>query len=166
MPNSREAPQTRVPSKCPNRWRYGERLAKEAFWLPASGGLNKDSIKAIMPAVAFHVWQSMSLHSWCRQGPHKPSSYDTFTSTLFGAELPQAKKKSYVYACRITSVTADSLQPCRLWPAKLLCQRGGSSGKNTGVYGPVLVAIHFYSTTFPAALTANSPEYLVLPEPL
>ena len=73
---------------------------------------------------------------------------------------------SCVFACWVTLVVSNSLQPCRLWPAKLLCQRGGSSGKNTGVYGPVLVAIHFYSTTFPAALTANSPEYLVLPEPL
>ena len=43
---------------------------------------------------------------------------------------------------------------------------GGSSSKNTGVYWPILVALPFYSTTFPAALAANSPEYLVLPEPL
>ena len=30
----------------------------------------------------------------------------------------------------------------------------------------LVVAIPFYSTIFPAALAANSPEYLVLPEPL
>ena len=30
----------------------------------------------------------------------------------------------------------------RLWPARLLCQ-GGSPGKNTGVYWPILVAIPF-----------------------
>ena len=34
------------------------------------------------------------------------------------------------------------------------------------MYWPILVAIPFWSTIFPAALTANSPEYLVLPEPL
>ena len=38
---------------------------------------------------------------------------------------------------------APSLQPCRLQPARLLCQRGGSPGKNTGVYWPILVAIPF-----------------------
>ena len=31
VPNSREGPQTRGPSKCLNEWSYGERLAKEAF---------------------------------------------------------------------------------------------------------------------------------------
>ena len=30
-PNNREGPQAREPSKCLNRWNYGERLAKEAF---------------------------------------------------------------------------------------------------------------------------------------
>ena len=43
---------------------------------------------------------------------------------------------------------------------------GGSPGKNTGVYWPILVAIPFKSTIFSASLAANSPEYLVLPEPL
>ena len=44
---------------------------------------------------------------------------------------------------------------------------GGSPGKNTGAYCPILVAIPFWSTLFPAALAAtNPPEYLVLPETL
>jgi len=30
-PNNRVGPQARKPSKCLNRWSYGERLAKEAF---------------------------------------------------------------------------------------------------------------------------------------
>ena len=34
------------------------------------------------------------------------------------------KKMSHVYACRVTSVVSDSLRPCRLWPARLLCQGG------------------------------------------
>ena len=45
-------------------------------------------------------------------------------------------------------------------------REGGSPGKNIGTYWPILVAIPYYSTLFPAALAANSPEYLVLPEPL
>ena len=44
------------------------------------------------------------------------------------------------------------------------CQGGGSPGKYTGTYWPVLVAIVFQSTIFPAAPAANSPDYLVLPE--
>ena len=45
-------------------------------------------------------------------------------------------------------------------------REGGSPGKNTGAYWPILFAIPFWSTIFPAHLTANSPEYLLLPEPL
>ena len=41
---------------------------------------------------------------------------------------------------------------------------GGSPEKNIWVYWPILVAISFYSTIFPAALATNSLEYLVLPE--
>ena len=53
-----------------------------------------------------------------------------------------------------------------LWTMACQVSPGGSPGKNTGVYWTLLVAIPFYSTIFPAALAANSPEYLVLPEPL
>ena len=53
----------------------------------------------------------------------------------------QKKYKSCVYACRVASVQSDSLRPCRLRPARLLCQSGGSPGKNTGAYWPILVTI-------------------------
>ena len=52
------------------------------------------------------------------------------------------QNKSCIYAHRITSVVSDSLQRCRLWPARLLYQ-GGSPGKNPGAHGPILVAIPF-----------------------
>ena len=42
----------------------------------------------------------------------------------------------------------------------------GFPGKNTGAYWPILVAIPIENTVFPAALGADSPEYLVLPESL
>ena len=51
------------------------------------------------------------------------------------------KKKSCIYAHRVALVMSDPLQPCEMWPARHLCQRGGSPGKNTGVYWPILVAI-------------------------
>ena len=74
--------------------------------------------------------------------------------------------KFCIYAHRVASVVSDCLRSCRLWPARLLCQRGDSPGKNTGASWPILVAIVFQTTIFPATLAANSPEYLVLPEPL
>ena len=44
---------------------------------------------------------------------------------------------------------------------------GHSPGKNTRVYWPLLVSIPFFrSTIFPAALVADSSEYLVLPQTL
>ena len=51
-------------------------------------------------------------------------------STLTGAELPQAKKS--LAPIRTGSLRSClTLQPCRLWPARLLCQgREGSPGKN------------------------------------
>ena len=49
-PNNREGPQGREPSKCLNGQSYGERLAKEAFWSPATRGSKKDSDRAITPA--------------------------------------------------------------------------------------------------------------------
>ena len=45
-------------------------------------------------------------------------------------------------------------------------REGGFPGKNTGTHWPILVAISFQSSIFPAALAANSPEYLVLPKSL
>ena len=108
----------------------------------------------------------MSLNNWHCQGPREPSSCAIFTINSHWAELPQAKKKTCIYAPRVTSGVSSSLQPCRLWPTRLLCQKMGSPGKNTGAYWPILVAIPFQSTIFPAALAANSPEYLVQPEPL
>ena len=86
-------------------------------------------------------------------------------STLTGAELPQAKGVLCLYV-QGRFIVSVSLLPCRLWLARLLCQRGGSPGKNTGPCWPILAAIPFYSTIFPAALATNPPKYLVLPDPL
>ena len=69
----------------------------------------------------------MSLHTWHCQGPRKPSSCTTCTLNSHGGRAATGKKKSCIYAYRVTSVVSDSLQPCRLWPARLLCQGGGFS---------------------------------------
>ena len=59
--------------------------------------------------------QSVSVHT----RRHKPSSYTTFLLNSHWGRAAQTKKekKSWVYACRVTSVVSNSLQPCRLWPA-------------------------------------------------
>ena len=113
----------------------------------------------------------MSLHTWRHQDPCKPSSLPPSLSALTGIELPQQKKKkknfkSCVHACRVALVPSASLRPWRLWPARLLCRRGGTPGKNTGVFLANTGCHTHQSTVFPAALAANPPEYLVLPEPL
>ena len=69
--------------------------------------------------------QSMSLHAWHCQGPHKPSSCATFTLNTHWGRAATGKKMSCIYACRVASVVSKSLRPCRLWPARLLCQGAG-----------------------------------------
>ena len=51
-------------------------------------------------------------------------------------------KKSCIYVHRVSLAVSNFLRPCRLWPARFLCQ-GGAPGKNTGVYWSILVAISF-----------------------
>ena len=85
------------------------------------------------------------------------------------AELSQAKKKkkkSCFYDCRVALVVSGPLQPCRLWPARLLCQGGVFSRQE---YCSILTNIgchtlleHYIS----CCLVTNSPEYLMLPESL
>ena len=93
-PNNRGGPEAREPSECLNGQSYGERLAKEAFCLPGTRGLQRDSV-----GPSLLQWrQSVSLHTWRCQGPRKPSSCATPPSALTGAELPQAKKMLCAYA--------------------------------------------------------------------
>ena len=85
----------------------------------------------------------MSLYTWHCQGPCKPSSCATFMFNSHWGRAATGNKKSCVYAHRVALIVSDSLQPCRLWPVRLLCQRGRCPGKNTGAYWPILVAIPF-----------------------
>ena len=49
--NNREQPQATEPFKRLNMGSCGEKLAKEAFWLPATRGLKKDTNRAMTPAM-------------------------------------------------------------------------------------------------------------------
>ena len=75
-------------------------------------------------------------------------------STLSGAELPQAKKKKQKqkawHLCMQGHLSCVQLF-ATLWT--VACQgslSGGSPGKNTGVYGPILVAMAFYISCCPS----------------
>ena len=65
----------------------------------------------------------MSLHTWCCQGPLKPSSCATFTLNSHWSRAASGKKKSCAYAHRVPLIVSD-LRLCGLWPARLLCQEG------------------------------------------
>ena len=81
----------------------------------------------------------MSLHTQCRQGPCKPSSYTTFTLNSHWGRAATGK-------ISLASMRTGSLQLCLT-----LCdtvdyglpgfsvREGGSPGKNTGAYWPILV---------------------------
>ena len=58
--------------------------------------------------------------------PRSQAAAPPSRSTLTGAEMPQTKKVFFL-CTRVTVVVFDSLWPCGLWPARLLCQRWGFS---------------------------------------
>ena len=76
------------------------------------------------------------------------------------------QNKTCIYAHRVASVS-DSSRPCRLWPARLLCQGGRRVFQ-------ARILEHFgqywlpspSKALFPAALAANSLEYLMLRTPV
>ena len=160
-----EGPQAREPSMCMQGQSYGERLAKEAFWSPATRGSNKDSDGAITPAVeAVHVPSHLM----------PPGSLQAKQLCHLHAQVPlgqschrqKRKKKSCIYGHRVTLVMSESLWPCKLWPAKLLCQGEGFSRQeywsvlaNTGC----LTLLEHYIFCCPSQ---QLPWVLVLPEPL
>ena len=129
-------PRQRSPLKGLKGQSYGERLAKQAFWFPG--------------------WKKrlLSGHDSCCGGSQSPRTLDAAMvpasqaaappsrSTLTGAELPQAKNVLHLFVQgRFSRV--DSLRPCRLWPARLLCRGGGFSRQEYWSYWPRLVAIPF-----------------------
>ena len=121
--NNKDGPQAREPSKCLNGQSHGERQAKEAFWSPVTRGSKRDSDRAIIPgteAVRVPAHLALPGSPQAKQLRHLPAP-------LSPGQSCHQQKRSSVYAHRVTSVVSDSLQPCRLWPARLLCQGGGFS---------------------------------------
>jgi len=93
--------------------------------LPATRGSKKDSARAITPvAEAVHVPALLVPPG----SPQAKQLHLTLTLTLHTqpslGRAATGKKKSCIYVDRVTLVVSNSLQPCRLWPARYLCQRG------------------------------------------
>ena len=141
-------------------------LTKEAFSLPATRGLKKDSHRTITPAAeAGRVPAHLATPEYLQA---KQLCY--LHAQLSLGQSCHRQKNSYIYVHRVILVLSDSLQPCRLWPARLLCQRGEFSRQE---YWSVLTKTGCHTLLehyIPTALAANPLEYLmlllVLPEPL
>ena len=100
--NNRERPQAKKPSKCLSGQSYGETLAKEPLWLPATRGLKKGSDRAITPgAEAVCIPTHLA-----PQGPRKPSGCTTFTLNSHWGRAATGKKMSCACVCRGTSVVS------------------------------------------------------------
>ena len=124
-------PRQGSPCKYLNGQSYRQRLARR----PSDGQLQevpkKDSDGALTPtAGAVHVPAYLAppgypqVRQLCQFHP-QPS----------WGRAATGKKSRTSMQHRVTSVMSNSLRPCRLWPAGLLCQ-GVSPGKNTGMYWP------------------------------
>ena len=95
-----------------------------------------------------------------------PASQAAAHAQLSLGQSCHRQKNSCVYACRVASVVSNSLQPCRLWPARLLCQGRRFSRQE---YCRVLANTSYHTLLehcISYSISANSPEYLALPEPL
>ena len=124
--NNREGPQARGPSKCLNGRSYRERLAKE----PYDGQLQdaqKQTHGAVTPAAGA---VRVPAHLAPPGSPQAKQLHHLLTQLSLGQSCHR-QNKSRIYARRVASLLSDSLQPCRLWPARLLCQIWVSQGKNT-----------------------------------
>ena len=138
----------------------------EAFWSSATRGSRKDSDRAMTTAEAVRI----PAHLVLPESPQAKQLCHLHAQLLLGQSCHR-QKKSCVYARRVTLVVFNSLWPCWLWPARLLCQRS-SLGKNIGTYWPVLVVISCCpshqlpwvpdASRTPATQAAATPPYLAL----
>ena len=80
--------------------------------------------------------------TWHRQGPCKPSSCTTFTLKSHWGRAATGQK-NLASACRMALVVSDSCNPVDCGVPGFSVREGGSPGKDTGVYWPILVSIPF-----------------------
>ena len=108
----------------------------------------------------------MLLHTWCHQGPCKPSSCTTFIIKPHWGRAATGKKKKKDLHLYTQGHYSHVQLFVNFWTVACQASLSGSSRQE---YWSVLANTDchtFQSTIFPAVLAANSPEYLVLTEPL
>ena len=130
--------------------------------MPATRGSKKDSDRAITP-VAETVHLPIHL---VPPGSLQAQQLHHFHAQVSLGQSCHRPKMSCVYVHRVALVVSNFFDPVDCGLPGFSVRERGSPGKNTEAYWPILIVTPFYSITFPAALAANSPEYLVLPEPL
>ena len=129
--------------------------------MPATRGAEKDSERAITPAVeAVCVPAHLAPH-----GSLQVKQLHQLHAQLSLGQSCHRQKKSCVYAYRVTLVVSNSFRPCRLWPARLLCQGGEFSRRE---YWSLLVNTGFHTLLehYISCCPSHHLPYLVLPEPL
>ena len=117
--NNREGPQAE-PSKCLQGQSYGERLATEAFWSPATRGRKKGSGRAVSPAV-----ETVRVPTHLAPpGPPQAQQLRHLHAQLSRGRSCRRPKVSCICSLRVTSVMSNSLRPCRLACQASLSGRG------------------------------------------
>ena len=146
MHRTEKGAQAREFSKCLNGRSYGERLAKDAFLSPATRGSKKDSDRAVTPAAEA---VPVPAHLVPPESPQAKQLCQLHAQPSLG-RVATGQKKRLVSMHMGSLLSSSTLQPCGLWPARLVCWCGGgggwwqgSPGKSIGAYWPVSVAIPF-----------------------
>ena len=121
--NNIEEPQEKAPSKCLNGAELWRKMSQRGLLIASYKKLQKDSERAIPPAAeAVHVPARLAPAG----SPQAKQLHHLHTQLSLGQSCHR-QNKSCIYAHRVISVVSDSLQCCRLWPARLLYQGRGFS---------------------------------------
>jgi len=148
MLNNREGPQAREPSKCLNGRSYRERMAKEAFWLPATRGSKKDSGKAITPAeeavrVPTHLAPSESLQA--KQLHHLHPQFSLEQSCHRQKKILASRHEGLLWSCPTLCDPVDCDLPGFSQGAEFTRQEYKSILANTGSLTLLLLLLSCFS---------------------
>ena len=110
---------------------------------PSDGQLQVAREKTLIGPSLLWWRQSVSLNTWCHQGPHKPSSYTTFTLNSHWGRAATGKKRPASMCSGLLLSCPTLCDPVDYGLSGFSVREGGSPGKNTVAYGPILVAIPF-----------------------
>ena len=116
--------------------------------------MEKDCNRAVTPAAeAVHIPAQLVL-----PGSLQAKQLCHLQTQLSLGQSCHGQKMSCVYACRVTLVASGSLQPCRLWPARLLLGWGVPQARTLGRIGQYWLpysyrALYFLLSQLPTPLS-------------